>query len=793
MRLYHKQPKSRVKWRSNRRQKLRRLLKVCAYGFVFVALALIGIRLWPHAPLKDQLTYSRLVSDQNGSILRLTLSHDEHYRLFVPLHDMSKTMIDVMQLKEDRYFYYHFGVNPVALIRASLATYIGGNRQGASTLTMQLARKIYDINSRSITGKIQQIFAALWLEARYSKDEILEAYLNFAPMGGNIEGVEAAAQIYFHKSSQKLSLNEALALAVIPQSPTKRASFGQDTQKARLLLMEDWRNENKDDPRSSALNDLPITAYKRQDLPFLAPHYSDYLLANYRDDQLQGTLDLKLQKAIEAINSGYIKDKRRLGIQNSVILIIDSRDMGIKTMIGSADFFNEKIHGQVNGTIASRSPGSTVKPFLYALAIDQGIIHPMTMLKDAPTMFGAFQPENFDGRFIGPLSAQDALIRSRNVPAVWLASQTRRPSLYQFLKNAGIEGLRSEESYGLSIALGGGEMKMVELASLYASLAKDGKRQYPRFLQSEPYREGDALLSPAASFITRQMLYQNPRPDGLPKDRRGQDWPVAWKTGTSWSYHDAWTSGIIGPYIVVVWVGNFDNSGPTAFIGVRTAAPLFFKIADALPILKPNEKPRRDLPPKNVVRVDVCAASGDLPNEYCPTLKSTWFIAGVSPIKISTLHRPLMIDTRSDSIACPPYDKPYIKQEIFEFWPSDLTALFDAAGLPRRKPPTSTQLGQKTCNIAVKSSNSTPPQIRFPLHNVTYVLSRNDENDHIRLEANAPAGVKKLYWFEKDRFLGVVAPGASLDFRPIAAGRIQLRVSDEFGNTSLRSINIAFH
>ncbi|UXN04869.1 penicillin-binding protein 1C [Bartonella sp. HY406] len=770
------------------KSRLRRYLRIFLYSFAFLSLVLIALRLWPHTPLKEQFSYSKLVSDQNGQILRLTLSKDDHYRLFVPLEDMSPVMVEAIMLKEDRYFYSHFGVNPFALFRASLATYIGGNRQGASTLTMQLARKIYNINSRSISGKTQQILAALWLEARYSKAEILEAYLNLAPMGGNIEGVEAASQIYFHKSAQKLSLNEALALAVIPQSPTKRASFGLETQKARLLLLNDWRDANKNDPRSAALNDLPITAYTRRDLPFLAPHYSDYLLANYPEDQLQGTLDLKLQKAIEAINNGYIKDRSRVGIRNSAILIIDSRDMGIKTMIGSADFFNEKIHGQVNGTIAARSPGSTVKPFLYALAIDQGIIHPMTMLKDAPTMFGSFQPENFDGRFVGPLSAQEALIRSRNVPAVWLASKTRKPSLYQFLKNAGITGLRPEESYGLSIALGGGEMKMLELASLYASLAKDGKRQFPRFLKTELYHEGEALISPEASFITRQMLYQNPRPDGLPKDRRGKDWPVAWKTGTSWSYHDAWTSGMIGPYIVVVWIGNFDNSGPTAFIGVRSAAPLFFKIADALPILKPNEKQLVQLSPKNVVRVDVCAASGDLPNEYCPKRKQTWFIAGVSPIKISNLHRPLMIDTRSGEIACPPYDKPYIKQQIFEFWPSDLNALFDTAGLPRRKPPT-----QKTCGITVKSDNISPPQIRYPLVNVTYVLKRDDENDHIRLEADAPAGVKRLYWFEKDRFLGVVTPGTSLDWRPKQAGRMQLRVSDENGNTTLRTINVNFN
>ncbi|MGL4667777.1 MAG: transglycosylase domain-containing protein, partial [Saezia sp.] len=362
--------------------KWKRRLRYLLIGLFLLACVLGIVRLYPHPPLKDLTPYSRLVTDENGALLRMTLASDEHYRLWIALEDISPSMVDSILLKEDRQFYSHPGVNFSSIIRAALSTYMKGNRQGGSTISMQLARKVYDINSRTLMGKAHQVMMALWLEACYSKHDILEAYLNLAPMGGNVEGVEAASRIYFHKSATDLTLMESLAQAVIPQRPTARASFGDDLQAAHKLLMQDWYEHYPDDPRTRSLLDLPVHAYQRSDLPFIAPHYTDYLLANSTAPHIQGTLNSTLQKELELLVHQYIQIHRSKGVENAAVLLVDTRDLSVKSMIGSADYSSVEIHGQVNGTMARRSPGSTLKPFLYALAIDQGIIHPMTMLKD---------------------------------------------------------------------------------------------------------------------------------------------------------------------------------------------------------------------------------------------------------------------------------------------------------------------------------------------------------------------------------------------------------------------------
>lgn len=336
------------------------------------AVLLAGLRLWPHAPLEQAVTSSRVVLADDGSLLRMTLADDGQYRLWLPLERMSPSLVEALLLKEDRNFYWHPGINPPALLRAALATYSGGQRQGGSTLSMQLARRLWDLNTRQVPGKLQQMALALWLEARYSKHDILEAYLNLAPMGGNIEGAEAASRIYFGKSAAQLSLSEALALAVIPQQPGRRARFGPSLQNARLRLMADWRETYPQDPRNDSLLDLPLEARNRQQIPFLAPHLSEQLLASQPGNELNSTLNLPLQQLLERLITGFIAERRSTGVENATAILIDSRDQSVKALVGSADYLSTSLHGQVNGVLSRRSPGSTLKPFLYGLALDQG-------------------------------------------------------------------------------------------------------------------------------------------------------------------------------------------------------------------------------------------------------------------------------------------------------------------------------------------------------------------------------------------------------------------------------------
>lgn len=755
--------------------------------FFVLAISLVLIRLFPKPPLSHAVPSSLSIYDSQHRLLRLTLASDDQYRLWVPLKDISAKLVAAVLLHEDRYFYYHFGVNPISLVRGAWRTYITTEpRQGGSTITMQLARLKYRLYTRNLTGKLQQIAYALWLELCYSKDELLEAYLNLVPYGQNIEGVGAASLIYFHRPPQQLSLPEVLTLAVIPQSPTKRA-LGQDklpaTQAARERLFAQWLTHYPEDADQAGLIRLPLKLHTLAELPFHAPHLAAQLIAtNHHERQINSTLDLRLQQVLLRQIKQYVERNKRIGIHNAVAMLVDYRDMSVKATVGSADFFSEDIDGQVNGSLAKRSPGSALKPFIYALALDQGVLHPATVLKDAPTAFGPFTPENFDGHFVGPITAQDALIRSRNVPAVAVSAKLSQPSFYQFLKSAGVQKMASEKYYGLALALGGGEATMEELVTLYAMLANRGVLRPLRYRQTQPASpDGLRLLSEEASFITLEMLKDNPRPDRAYSGAASR-MPVAWKTGTSWGFRDAWTVGVFGPYVLAVWVGNFNGESNPVLVGIQTAAPLFFQIVDAIKTQQPELAWPATRIPLHVQRVEVCAASGDLPNSYCPLRTHTWFIPGKSPIKVSTIHRPVMIETRTGRVACPPYDQATSKVEVFEFWPSDLARLFRQAGMPRRTPP---PLPDCASDVLLEGS---APNITSPSRGAVYAL-RDESKQSIALQATADASTHELFWFANESFIGKTRPAIGLAWLP-QPGNYLVRVVDEHGRSDAREIQV---
>jgi penicillin-binding protein 1C len=751
---------------------------------------LLLIRLYPSRPLRDWVPQSTTIWSADGELLRATLAADGQYRIWTPLNEMSPALVNAFRLKEDRWFYWHPGVNPFSLIRAAIKTWRGPGRQGGSTLTMQLARMVYHLNTKTPAGKIKQSVAALWLEARYSKRSILEAFLNLAPFGGNIQGVGAASRIYFGKPPTEIDLGEAITLAVIPQHPAARA--GRSLQQTRLLsaraeLANYWIRTNHPTDSERRQLELPVLARADSALPLRAPHFTDAILE--ANPGLSGpiitTLDAGLQRLVERQVERYLNEFGERGISNAATLLVDYRDMGVKSWVGSADYTNQGIHGQINGVLTKRSPGSTLKPFIYALALDQGVLHPRTVLRDAPTSFGPFTPENFDGNFVGPIPAQDALIRSRNIPAVWIATQLRQPDLYQFLQSAGVSNMKAESYYGLALALGGGEVTMEELAGLYAMLANHGVLQPLRTRPSEPKRDGVRLLSPEASFIAVDMLSHNPRPGEdsflAPRGR----WPIAWKTGTSWGFRDAWSAGIVGPYILVVWIGDFEAHGNPSFVGADAAAPLFFRIADALNLERPDEVIKTPEPPPGVSRVAVCAESGDLPNRYCPQTVETWYIPGKSPIKVSQLHRAVIIDIATGRPACPPFDPNSTRQEVFEFWPSNMMKLFREAGMPRRKAP--------AIPDCAADETSGIPKIATPLRGVTYTLRHKPGADTIPLEASTEADVDSVFWFDGAALIAksTVSHG-TIPWTPAMDGIHLIRVIDDHGRAAERDVTIRF-
>ena len=797
------------------------VISVAAAGLV--AGSLLMVRLWPREPLLARFPGSTAVYDRHGELLRLTLAADGRYRLPVPLAQVSPQLVEAVLLHEDRQFFRHPGVNGGSLLRGAFRTFVVGDRRiGGSTVTMQLARRLYGLDSRSVSGKAVQLLRALELEAKYGKREILEAYLNLAPYGGNVEGVGAASLVYFHRPAADLTLAEALALAVVPQSPARRVprDGNRALETARNGLFERWRASHAVSAADAAAMAGPLVAHLPRELPFAAPHTVQAALARpavAARSSIMTTLDLRTQRLLERRLQGFVARQRRLGVENAAALLVDVRDLSVVASVGSASFTDAAIAGQNDGTRARRSPGSALKPFIYALAIDQGLVHPMSVLKDTPQSFGAQAPENFDGEFVGPVTVQDALVRSRNVPAVAVGLQLHAPRFHEFLRAGGVAKLADESHYGLALYLGGAEVTMRELAALYAALANGGvwrpvrDEPLPRPAVSAPTATGQRLLSEAASYMTLDMLAHNPRPaQAFANSAVRARGPVYWKTGTSTGFRDAWAAGVFDHYVLVTWVGNFDGRPNPAFVGVQVAAPLFFEMVDALRATRPRAFPgdapdatamsaadRPDSmlrPPAPLRRVAVCADSGDLPNAWCPRTVETWYLPGVSPIRVSTLHRALRVDRRSGLQACADAPAAATRLEVYEFWSSDMLELFERAGLPRRRPPAPDPACGASPPAGGEHTAARAPEITSPLDGVSYLLRDSPSAppaNPLPLRATTDAGVDELFWFVDGAFVGRATRDRPLEWLPRLPGRYQIRVVDDAGRAARRELVVA--
>ncbi|MDH5424485.1 MAG: penicillin-binding protein 1C [Gammaproteobacteria bacterium] len=755
--------------------------------FLFLVVCFI-----PKPDIYKDKGFSRAIYDRNGALLRLILSPDEKYRLRININKIAPVFKKATLLYEDKYFYSHYGVNPVALLKAAWTTYIAQSaRVGASTITMQLARLSFNLKTQTISGKLKQIFHSLRLEIHYSKNEILEAYFNLAPYGGNIEGIEAASLIYFNKPADKISLNEALALAVIPQSPVYRSldkgSNNPGLLRARKELIMRWLAEHHDSAYSENELNQPLQARSRKDMPFSAPHFVEaYLQHSTLVQNNYSSLDISLQTLLERNIKQYIEQNNSKGIYNASAMLLDYRDMSIRAMVGSADYFNESIHGQVNGTAAARSPGSTLKPFIYALAMQQGLIHTHSLLKDAPKSFAAYNPENYDRDFVGPINATSALIKSRNIPALSVASQLKDTDLYDFLKQAQIPLPQDKKYYGLSLVLGGAELSMQSLVKLYALLANQGKLQQINWSKNDPLKGNETLLSAESSYLALNMLRHNPRP----KQTYNSSWlrnplPVYWKTGTSYGYRDAWSIGVFGPYVLAVWAGNFQGHGNPVLAGRRVAGPLFFSIIDAIKIKQPDIYKTRIFKPDPVKEIKVCAISGQLLTPHCKVSVSAGFIPGVSPITKCSIHRTVHIDNDSGLRAC--FKNSNTTEKLYEFWPSDLLSVFKQAGISRRLPPPY----PPACNKRSYSVDALKPEISSPLNNVTYIYRSQETNQQIiPFSAITDAHIRKLYWFLNESYLGTTAPGQPYYWHS-KIGSYFLRVIDDHGGSDTKEFKVS--
>lgn len=733
----------------------------------------IAVIFSPKPDLLAEVPFGAIVLDSDNRILKIGLSPDQKYRLRVSLDEIAPEAVDALLNYEDRYFFQHPGVNPVAVLRA-LASLAGERRLGASTITMQVARLRGKLKTRTFLGKIRQVWQALVLERHYSKREILTAYLNLAPYGGNIEGIEAAARIYFNKPASALTSLESRSLAIIPQNPVARNPVGG----AHFNLA---RQRLETSQISSAASTIPpLQIHKPARLPFLAPHLCMELLgAKSGEERIQTWISRDLQMMLEQNLKTFTRHGSRYGIRNAAALILDCRDMKAVALAGSANFHDKAISGQVDGTRARRSPGSTLKPFIYALALEEGLIHPMTMLADSPRSFGGYDPGNFDKGFRGPIPAHEALKASRNLPAIILTEKLRQPGLYGFLRQAGVDLENGPEHYGLSLVLGGAEVSMRELATLYAMLANRGIWRPASFHSGEALNPPARLLSPESAHLALAMLER----DDAYIYSRGAKIPLLYKTGTSNGFRDAWTAGVIGQYVLIVWVGNFDNRANPHFVGASVALPLFQDIAVALGGKRVLSNPL-NATGLNLEIARVCVSTGDLDNGHCGETVESPIVPGVSPIRDSGVLRPILVDKATGLRACVP--KAAETEEIWwEFWPTDMRGIFAKAGIYKPDPPAWLP------GCVPETSQGKPPRIILPKKNLAYHRALANSGFALPLQAASDPDVKTIHWFAGASYLGSAPPGEVFLWKTERVGAVEILAVDDKGASARVTCRIA--
>ncbi len=575
--------------------------------------------------------FAQVVVDKNGQPLRAFPDAQGVWRYPVALNQVSPLYLQALINYEDRYFYQHFGVNPLAMVRA-LGQWIKNGKiiSGASTLTMQVAR-ILKPHKKSFSGKFVQMFMALQLEWHYSKQEILTYYINYAPFGGTIQGVEAASFAYFDKTSLELTASEAALLAVMPQSPSRfrpdrypqRAKKARDKLLNRLAEFEVWDKQTIKEAKQEEI----WAQYNTH--PMIAPLLTRRLIKAYpKQSLIKSTIDIALQTDLELLVKQYSATMPK---KSSVALVVmDNENASALAYVGSADFFDNERVGHVDMVQAVRSPGSTLKPFIYGLAIDQGLIHSESLLFDVPQSYAGYRPKNFTNKFNGPVSVSQALGRSLNMPAVQVLNELSPELFYARLKNVGLNlHLPVNAKPNLSIALGGGGVKLEELVGIFGSLGHEGKATALRLSQSDPYKE-TTFLTKGSAWIIQNILSQVSL-NSLHSKTVINNLKIAYKTGTSYGNRDAWVMASNNKITIGIWVGRPDGAFIEKNSGRASAVPLLKKVLAMMPeeILELPQKPF------NVSLAKICWPLGKKlslqKKEYCHKQRLAYLMDDVAP------------------------------------------------------------------------------------------------------------------------------------------------------------------
>jgi penicillin-binding protein 1C len=740
----------------------------------------------PAGGIKDRAV---VVLGRDGSPLRAFPDREHVWRHPVGVDEVSPYYLDALLAYEDRWFYWHLGVNPFALMRAA-RQWLGSGQvvSGGSTLTMQVARILEPglNHSRSVRGKLKQIVRALQLELRYSKREILTLYLNHAPMGGVLEGVEAASRSYLGKPALRLSHAEAALLAVLPQAPSllRPDRHPQAARTARDKVLRRLQGRWSEAAIADAISEPPWSQVPRA--PMLAPLLAERLRREAsissaaEGGRIQTTLDAGVQASVETLL--YDRAKALPPKVSLAALVVDNETLDVLAYAGSADFADGERFSHVDMVRASRSPGSALKPFLYAFALDEGLIHSESLLADAPQSFGGYQPGNFQQSFHGPVSVSEALVKSLNVPAVEVLEHLEPQRFVSLLRAGGLKlDFPAHAEPNLSVILGGAGVTLENLVGAYTALARKGIAGTPRLLPGDPFVER-RMMSEGAAFIVRDILESGGPSARAAVDSSDPRRGIAWKTGTSFGFRDAWAVGVNDRFTVGVWVGRPDGTPNPGFFGANVAAPLLVDIFSGLPEARGGALVIRT-PPAGVTQARICWPLGGRYSAdnapHCHQLRTAWLLADAAPPTFADRLRDgaavarYRVDLASGRRADADCADGELRTVEIARWPAALEPWLDATTREKALPPAWSrkcgERGQPASGLSIVGVSD----------GETLHRAANAAMPSVRLDVRGHRGT--INWLINSRLLGRTKAGEGFVYRFESAGRYTITALDDEG------------
>ncbi|WP_420866926.1 peptidoglycan glycosyltransferase PbpC [Citrobacter gillenii] len=752
-------------------------------GWLVAAALLIGAavwtadKIWP-LPLHE-VNPARVVVAQDGTPLWRFADADGIWRYPVTLEEVSPRYLEALINYEDRWFWKHPGVNPFSVLRAAWQDLTSGRVvSGGSTLTMQVAR-LLDPHPRTFGGKFRQLWRAFQLEWHLSKRDILTLYLNRAPFGGTLQGVGAASWAYLGKSPAQLSYSDAALLAVLPQAPSRlrpdrwpdRAQAARNKVLDRMATQGVWSAKQAQESREE-----PVWLAPRQ-MPQLAPLFSRMMLNKSSSNKIVTTLDAGLQRQLEEMAQNW---KGRLPARSSLaMIVVDHTDMRVRGWVGSVDMNDDTRFGHVDMVSAIRSPGSVLKPFVYGLALEDGLVHPASLLQDVPRRTGDYRPGNFDSGFHGPVSMSEALVRSLNLPAVQVLEAYGPKRFAARLRNVGLPlYLPAGAAPNLSLILGGAGARLEDMVAAYSAFARQGKAGKLRLQPEDPLLERP-LMSAGAAWIIRRIMADDAQP--LPDNALSRVVPLAWKTGTSYGYRDAWAIGVNSRYVIGIWTGRPDGTPVVGQFGFASAVPLLNQVNNML-LARGTNQPE-DPRPESVSRSVVCWPGGQfLPNGdgNCRRRLATWLLDGSQPPTlllpeqegVNGIRFPVWLDASEKRVAP---DCPQAREQTLIVWPLPLEPwLPPSERRAARLPPVSA-----TCPPLGQDA-SLPLQLTGVRDGA--IVKRLPGSPAVSVPLQTSGGTGEPWWFLNGERLE--ERGRSLTLRLTVAGEYQLLVMDDGGQVA---------